>query len=215
MGAAAAPLHTVPLVSSSMTILPHALWKPALEVVAFVGVVRLGLRQLETREKEEDDDASSDESRYPWYSALRTVPRGLGFTLVSDSCLLFATFNSLGVPLSVPLRTWAVGSLALSFPLSACLHEIKKRWGLVVLSHPPPSSPAGLVLWWTCFATNAATWSLISVVTGLTILSTVASVCWGLCSVTEPSGPSSTVTLAGPAQNVPVTPTTGSCPASG
>ena len=65
--AAAAPLHTVPLVSSSMTILPHALWKPALEVVAFVGVVRLGLRQLETREKEEDDDASSDESRYPWY----------------------------------------------------------------------------------------------------------------------------------------------------
>merc|ERR1712048_248512 len=56
--------------------------------------------------------------------------RALRISAISDCFTLGFVIQSLGQPLQVPLRTWALGGLLLSFPLTWLMNRLikTKRW---------------------------------------------------------------------------------------
>lgn len=126
------------------------------------------------------------------------------FSIV-DTVTVGAILQSLGVPLDIPLRTWAAGGLLLSFPTSWFSHRaycyfLKKRpdvnanravfplelltfafafawlaWGTVLLSSPSMAMHAAPFLWWLCFTECVLTWSVATVSLSGMIVSTVVA----------------------------------------
>merc|ERR1712007_190669 len=106
-----------------------------------------------------------------------------------------AIAQTLGVPIDIPLRTWAVGGLLLSFPTSWLVDAIVKKdgvrwgfalelvnvaasyawltWGTVLLSTSQGAERAVPLLWWTSFAQCILSWSIMTTAIASMVLMTV------------------------------------------
>mmetsp|Transcript_104728 Transcript_104728/g.312832 ORF Transcript_104728/g.312832 Transcript_104728/m.312832 type:complete len:290 (+) Transcript_104728:68-937(+) len=143
-----------------------------------------------SEEKERDDPEDS-----------RAIPRVLSVSVplcvVLDACMAGIVVHSLGQPLSVPLRTWVLGGLLLSFPTSWVIRTVAKQhgircgfllesvavftaftwlsWGTMLLSNFPEGMHTAPLLYWSSFGQCVLMWSITTVAVSMMIIVTVLS----------------------------------------
>mmetsp|Transcript_52423 Transcript_52423/g.162742 ORF Transcript_52423/g.162742 Transcript_52423/m.162742 type:complete len:268 (-) Transcript_52423:365-1168(-) len=130
------------------------------------------------------------------------VPRALFLAVplfaVLDSCSVGIVVHSVGQALTVPLRTWVVGGVLLSFPTSwAIRYAVGKKgirfafvlesaavaasfawlcWGTNLIIASPQGMHTAPLLWWSSFGQCAVMWSVTGVTSTCMILMTVFTV---------------------------------------
>mmetsp|Transcript_27468 Transcript_27468/g.68959 ORF Transcript_27468/g.68959 Transcript_27468/m.68959 type:complete len:168 (-) Transcript_27468:81-584(-) len=144
----------------------------------------------------EEDSAESADAPHN-QGSMTFIPRILKVTALSDSYMVGCLLGSIHQPLTVPLRTWVVGGLLLSFPATALTHYVTKRWGVrtgfvvevaimgagflwlsygtMLLSSASGDVRTAPLLWWSCFVQCIFTWSLMTTGIASMILMTVLS----------------------------------------
>mmetsp|Transcript_59452 Transcript_59452/g.134007 ORF Transcript_59452/g.134007 Transcript_59452/m.134007 type:complete len:265 (-) Transcript_59452:60-854(-) len=144
------------------------------------------------------DGEQEDEEHSSSQSCLTTViPRAATICVFVDSFTVGALLDSLRVTLEVPLRTWALGGLLLSFPASYAIRRLTQEkghrtafglemvlsstafmWlalGTVLLGQHPELVNTVPTLWWTCFGQCVLSWSVISVAIAFMVLTTITT----------------------------------------
>lgn len=149
------------------------------------------------------DDEYEKEEAEPSKGIVSMVPKAITICAVSDMFMGALVFNSLNTHLSIPLRTWALGGIALSFPMSGIISGIVANrglregvvaetaasalsfvwlsWGTMMLSSPASAAAAvsSPLLWWSCFAQCVLVWSCIATMFAMMVMTTAISVALG------------------------------------
>lgn len=116
---------------------------------------------------------------------------------VSDILKLTAVIDSIGTPLTIPLRLFAIGGLLLSFPADAAIAWAKDNysfrkalfielaactvalfwltWGTHLLGVSAATAAQAPLLFWVCFVHCVLTWSGFSSIIVVTILSSAVT----------------------------------------
>lgn len=150
-------------------------------------------------EDEEGQELVQDGIRTPArrYRDLTIYPIALSAFAISDILKITALIDTLGSPLAMPLRTFAIGGLLLSFPadlgiawakdkvgfrkalfieLAACTASLFwLTWGTHLLSVSPIDAVNAPLLFWACFVHCVLTWSGFSSIIAVTILSSAVT----------------------------------------
>jgi len=150
---------------------------------------------LDEVEKEETD-ADGVPTVRRWRD-ITIYPIALSVFAVSDILKLTAVIDSMGLPLAVPLRLFAIGGLLLSFPADAAIAWAKDNWsfrkalfielaacavslfwltwGTHLLGVSPAAASQAPLLFWACFVHCVLTWSGFSSIIVVTILSSAVT----------------------------------------
>lgn len=146
-----------------------------------------------TSEKDEhpqEGEEAKDQRQSHW-----VLPVAIRFCAVTDCCMAGIVVHSVGQFVAVPLRTWVLGGLLLSFPVSWLVRKLVERfgfrrgfflesaavaaafawlsWGTSLLIQYPQGMHTAPLLWWTVFGQCVLTWSCLSVAVSAMILTTV------------------------------------------
>jgi hypothetical protein len=127
----------------------------------------------------------------------KIVPQFLAISAISDVIKGIAILDSFGATLAVPLRTFCLGGILLSFPasyaMSWCKRNLRFRkvllielaacavslfwlvWGTHLLCVSPGDAATAPLLFWVCFVHCIFTWSGMSCAIAFTLLSSAAS----------------------------------------
>jgi len=119
------------------------------------------------------------------------------FTILYDSFMLGATLQSLASSLTIPLRAWAIGGIALTFPASWAVKQLSEKygfrngfkaesalmiaawswlaWGTTMMANHPEVALQDPMLWYTCFVSCIASWSMLTVSLSVLVFSTMAA----------------------------------------
>eukprot|EP00971_Amphidinium_carterae_P220467 4376708-Amphidinium_carterae.1 len=149
------------------------------------------------RDSEEDSDEEDDSFKR---GSFIVVPAAMRICAGIDTFKGAVLLWSLGTPLQVPLKTWVLGGILLSYPITALIRTTSRRhghraafvvevaavtagfvwlsWGTVLLASNPDIVVVAPLLFWTCFTEAALAWSWLGASVGcmvsLTVLSVVA-----------------------------------------
>lgn len=185
-------------VSSSQGLVQAGIPQRALELLcasaAVYGVLgKFGF--LEQKSAVEDDEDGIPTVRR--YRDLTIYPIALSAFAISDVLKLTAVVDSIGAPLTMPLRLFAIGGILLSFPADAGIAWAKNHvgfrkalfielaactvslfwltWGTHLLSVSPGDALNAPLLFWACFVHCVLTWSGFSSIIAITILSSAVT----------------------------------------
>lgn len=145
----------------------------------------------------EKDDAEEGAPTVRRWRDITIYPIALSVFAVADIVKLTAVIDSIGLPLAVPLRLFAIGGLLLSFPADAAIAWAKDNmsfrkalfielaacavslfwltWGTHLLGVSPVSAAQAPLLFWACFVHCVLTWSGFSSIIVVTILSSAVT----------------------------------------
>mmetsp|Transcript_37609 Transcript_37609/g.117187 ORF Transcript_37609/g.117187 Transcript_37609/m.117187 type:complete len:249 (-) Transcript_37609:207-953(-) len=184
------------LASSAVTALTEAekaglgIFTSSAAFCSFVAYYGLLSPEQGSESSEERDEADN-----------RTTTKMLAVSIpacaLTDSIMAGIIVQSIGQAIAVPLRTWAVGGLLLSFPVSFLVRRVVKQhgircgfvlesaatvvafswlsWGTMLLCNFPEGAHIVPLLWWSSFGQCAVMWSVTTVSASTMIITTVLS----------------------------------------
>lgn len=163
---------------------------------AYCALSKYGIGLMEKRADELNEDEEEEGTVRRW-TDLRIYPIMFSAFAVSDIFKITALVDSIGAPLAVPLRAFAIGGLLLSFPTDFAVAWAKKNagfrkalfielaactvslfwltWGTHLLSVSPGDAVTAPLLFWSCFVHCVLTWSGFSSIIAITILSSAVT----------------------------------------
>lgn len=150
-----------------------------------------GCNRIKDEEESDDDEKPSR----PGQGLRRMVTWSLGLYGFLDTYTVTTVLKTLHVPIAVHLRTWALGGVLLSFPISWIINKIARKhgirwafvvevffaavaywwlvWGTHMLSAHPEVAQDVPYLWWPCFIGVVVAWSGMSACIVLMVLMTI------------------------------------------
>lgn len=177
----------MPLVQSSITT---AVAEGALVTAGLYGIMhKLG----NVGQQDDDDDLPED-------LGVKVFSGAVSLCAIVDTLTIGALIHTWGIPLAIPLRTWAIGGLFLGFPVSYWHWGLKGKrgfrfafltelglvsvsflwvsWGTSLLCSGTHTSlvVAAPILYYTCFGQVVFIWTFMSSSLCFLVLTTVAAI---------------------------------------
>lgn len=162
------------------------------------GVSAVGVMAIGDKNPPCGADSWDEDELGPMPLKLTIVKPCLRFLVVVDALTLGALISSWGETLGVPIRTWAIGSIILSFPTTLLGDEIALRqgvrpaffselcfsavayywvaWGTHLVATHPELAAQAPSLFYLVFGECVLTWSLMSLLVFSLVVTTVLSV---------------------------------------